>query len=120
MTVGSIDTVLYEAAKILGATDRKDAAARFRDLKENSQPPSQLRISALPDRSELVPIHSAGAVLRWAKAILDWLKGPPLGGKEHMLRWDQITLQILRVAFIGMVTISALVLFVLGFFRTFG
>ena len=120
MKPASIDTVLQAASRILGAKDRREAAFFFRTLQDNSQQQSQLRISSLQNPTESEPSGVASTASIPVKAIVDFLRGPPLGGEEHSLRWDQIALQILRVAVSALLTVTALVLVVLGFFKTFG
>lgn len=117
---GSIDTLLQNAAKTLGERDRKAAARRYAELTDKSQNSSQLRQEGLETEENQALPDGAAAPQTVLRKILWFFKGPPLGGSSQHLRWDQIALQILRVAAIGMVSIWALVLFVLGFFRTFG
>lgn len=116
----SIDTILTGALKILGAQDRKTAATRYLELKENSQPPSQLTISAFESPAVYAKPDEAGANRGLLKRIAGFFRGVPLGGEKHSLRWDRITLEVFRVAFIGLFGLTALVLFVLGFLRAFG
>lgn len=117
---GSIDTLLQNAAKTLGERDRKSAARRYAELLDNSQHSSQLRPQGFETEENQALSETAAAPVSALRKILRFFRGPPLGGSSQHLRWDQIALQILRVAAIGMVSIWALVLFVLGFFRTFG
>jgi DNA-binding CsgD family transcriptional regulator len=116
---GSVDVFLMQAARILGVRGRKLAGKRYRELRQKSELQSEYRNLGLdiPRDSALSPLASAG--WRIVKAVLDFLRGPPFGGEEHSLRWDQITLSMFRVAMIGMIALTTLVLFVLGFFRTF-
>jgi DNA-binding CsgD family transcriptional regulator len=117
---GSIDTLLQNAAKTLGERDRKSAARRYAELIDKSQHSSQLRQEALETEENQALSEFAAAPVPALRKFLRFFKGPPLGGSSQHLRWDQIALQTLRVAAIGMVSIWALVLFVLGFFQTFG
>lgn len=119
LTPGSIDTLLQAAAKTLGTQSRKTAAARYVELRENSQTTSQLSLSGLSNPADTPSAHPISTVRSVAQAIGEFLRGPPLGGEKHSLRWDQIMIRIFWVALIGMVTITALVLFVIGFLRTF-
>ncbi|MET0239366.1 MAG: hypothetical protein ABW184_05655 [Sphingobium sp.] len=125
MAPGSIDTTLQRAARTLGVRDRISAATRYQEIQaQKSQSQSQLRSLSFrePQKSALSRFTSNGrsVITAVAKFLSALFRGVPLGGSEHALRWDQITLEILRVALIGIVALSALVLFVLGFFRTFG
>lgn len=117
---GSVDAFLMQAAKTLGVRGRKLAGQRYRELLENSEQPSEYRNSDLDIGPISGPSRPASAGWGIVKAAIDFLRGPPLGGEEHSLRWDRITLEIFRVAVIGMIALTTLVLFVLGFFRTFG
>ncbi|PEQ14282.1 hypothetical protein B2G71_01360 [Novosphingobium sp. PC22D] len=117
---GSVDTLLQNAAKTLGERDRKAAARRYAELVENSQDSSQLRSGDFESPVNSGVSEGAGAIGQVAGKIAEFFRGPPLGGSEQRLSWEQIAWQILRVAVIGMVSIWLLVLFVLGFFRTFG
>jgi DNA-binding CsgD family transcriptional regulator len=117
---GTVDNNLVAAAKVLGVVGRIAAAERYVQLRQNSHDPSHVRLSRVPTGPDFVPSGGAGTARQALGAIGAFLRGPPLGGEEHSLRWDQITLQILRVAVIGMVTVVGLVLLILGFFKTFG
>jgi DNA-binding CsgD family transcriptional regulator len=117
---GSIDTLLQNAAKTLGERDRKSAARRYAELIDNSQHLSQLRQQGFETQQNQALSETAAAPTSVFRKILKFFRGPPLGGSSQHMRWDQIALQVLRVAAIGLVSIWALVLFVLGFFRTFG
>lgn len=110
----SIDTYLHEAARILGRANRVATAKRLAELEAlSSQSSSQLRTSRLVGSSKSIFFPLAVAVRRF-------LFGLPLGGAQHTFSWSRIGLQILRVGVIGMVGLTALVLFVLGFLKTFG
>lgn len=117
---GSVDVFLMQAARILGVRGRKMAAERYRELREKSEQRSEFRNSPLENEGERALNRPAGAGRRFLKAIGDFLRGPPLGGEDHSLRWDRVTLEVFRVALIGMIALTALALFVLGFFQTFG
>lgn len=120
IAAGTVDNVLQQAAKTLGVTGREAAAERYIDLKKNSHEASHVRISPLPIGSDSALSDHASSTRKALTAIADFFRGPPLGGEEHQLRWDQITMQVLRVAVVGMIAVIALVLLVLGFFKTFG
>jgi len=117
---GSVDAFLMQAAKILGVRGRKVAGQRYRELLENSEHLSECINTGVDVNACPVLSDPASAGWRPLRTVINFLKGPPLGGEEHSLRWDRITLEILRVAVIAMVSLTTLVLFVLGFFRTFG
>lgn len=117
---GSVDVFLMQAARILGVRGRKPAAERYVELKLKSEQRSEFRNSDLANSGNRVLNPRAGGGRGVLKAIGDFLRGPPLGGEDHSLRWDRLTLEVFRVALIGMIALTALVLFVLGFFRTFG
>lgn len=117
---GSVDVFLMQAARILGVRGRKMAAERYRELKLKSEQRSEFRNSDLEIVRDPALNRSTGYGWRVLKAIGDFLRGPPLGGEDHSLRWDRVTLEVFRVALIGMIALTALVLFVLGFFKTFG
>lgn len=116
----SIDTLLQSAAKTLGERDRKSAARRYAELTDKSQNSSQLTPHGLETERNQALSESAATPTSALRKTLRFFRGPPLGGSSQHLRWDQIALQVLRVAAIGMVSIWLLVLFVLGFFQTFG
>lgn len=117
---GSVDVFLMQAARILGVRGRKMAAERYVELARNSEQRSEFRKSALENGGDRALTPPAGAGSGVLKAIGDFFRGPPLGGEEHSLRWDRLTLEVFRVAVIGMIALTVLVLFVLGFFQTFG
>jgi DNA-binding CsgD family transcriptional regulator len=124
LTPASIDTMLSNAARILGARDRTEAARLFQEAVLKSQTRSQLRSGRFPDRVKsavYVGVSAVwSAVRRLARLSLMLLTGPPLGGKKHQLRWDQVTWNVFQVALIGITALTALALLVLGFFETFG
>lgn len=117
---GSVDAFLMQASKTLGVRGRKVAGERYRQLLQNSEHHSECISLGVDVNTFPVPSDPASAGWRIVKGIIDFLRGPPIGGEEHSLRWDRITLEVFRVALIGMVALTTLVLFVLGFFRTFG
>jgi len=124
LTPASIDTILQGAAKILEVRGREDAARRYAELVEqNSQTASQLRSSSFPDAAKSAPLTSARADRRIAgmgsKFIGFLYSGVPLGGKTRDYGWRQILFEIFRVALLGLTALFALVLIVLGFFKTF-
>jgi DNA-binding CsgD family transcriptional regulator len=116
---GSVDVFLMQAARILGVRGRKLAGQRYRELRQKSEHQSEYRNLGLDIPHNSAPSASASAGWRIVKAVLGFLRSPPFGGEEHSLRWDRITLDVFRVALIGMIALTTLVLFVLGFFRTF-
>lgn len=116
---GSVDVFLMQAARILGVRGRKMAGERYRELQLKSEQPSEYRISDMEISRNSALSEPTSVGRRVVKAVLNFLHGPPLGGEEHSLQWDRITIDVLRVAAIGMVGLTTLVLFVLGFFRTF-
>lgn len=120
LTVGSIDNALQRAAKTLGVSGRESAAERFKALEESSHNSSHVRNSGLPPAADPGFSPPASIARRALKAFGKTLRGPPLGGEEFTLRWDQILLMILRIAAIGIVSVSALVLVVWGLFQTLG
>jgi DNA-binding CsgD family transcriptional regulator len=124
LSPGTIDNALQAAARVLGVNDRVSAAARYMDLiQQNSHTPSHMRTEGFAEwlKSALFRLTSSG----WRGVTMAWsfltllLRGVSLGGDRHDLRWDQITLEVLRVALIGAVALTVLALFVLGFFQTF-
>lgn len=116
----TIDNLLYRAARTLGVTDREAAAERYIQLQENCHDPCHVTSPDLVSPARTEPKEDTGTKRKAFRAFALWLFGLPLGGEEHFLRWDQVTLQVLRVAFIGLLSLTALVIFVLAFFRTFG
>jgi len=63
--------------------------------------------------------EGAGATRKTSSALRKMISPPPLSGGEHSLRKDEVTTRILRVAFLGMLSLIALVMFVLAFLKTF-
>ena len=119
LTPGSVDATLMRAARVLGVRDRRAAADRYQALVEKSELGSEFRNPGFANRfksgvSGLVRVGRK-ATRTGARAF----RPPPIGGRKHALRWSEITFEIFRVALVGMVALSTLVLFVLGFFRTF-
>jgi hypothetical protein len=47
------------------------------------------------------------------------LVGPPVGGSEPPLGWRAVSMEVLRVAFVGLFALTVLTLFVLAFYKTF-
>lgn len=116
----TIDNLLSQASKILGAQNREDAGARFRQLQEKCHDPCHVTPEGLVTAAENKPLGETGSNRGVVRGLAKLLFGLPLGGPEHSLKWDEVTLQIFRVAFLGLLSLTALVIFVLAFFRTFG
>ncbi len=119
LTPGSVDALLMRAARVLGVRDRRAAADAYRALREKSEQPSEFRNPDFADRLKSGVSGIAGVSWKATKAGASLFRGPPMGGRKHGLRWSEITIEIFRVALVAMVVLSTLVLFVLGFFRTF-
>jgi DNA-binding CsgD family transcriptional regulator len=110
---GSIDTYLQAAARQLDAENRIEAARRLLLLEqESSQSASQLRTRHLAASLK-------SAIFRVARAARWFATGLPLGGQRHAYSWKRVALEIFRVALLGMAGLFVLVLFVLGFLKTF-
>ena len=109
----TVDTYLKKAIAALGASNRRDAARLFQELSL-----SQKLGSPSPT---LVPGAGIGEPFATARAAswADRIRPPPLGGKVNRFSWSERTIAALRVAVIGVVTISALALLIAGILRTF-
>jgi len=116
----TIDNLLSRAVRILNAQSREDAGLRYRELKEICHDPCHVTSAELVTTPEIEPLGGAGDVPRAVPSLAKRLFDLPLGGAEHSLAWDEVTLRIIRVAFLGLLSLTALVIFVLAFFRTFG
>lgn len=117
----TVDNTLLAAARVLGERDRIAAANKYRNLLiEKSPELSPGRTKGLANAAKTVLFRLASSGRLGATMVRSFLLGVPIGGRNHTLQWDQITLQILRVAVIGAIGVSVLVLFVLGFYETFG
>lgn len=119
LTPGSIDATLMRAARVLGVRDRKAAADRYQTLVRKSEQGSEFRNPPFPDRFKSGVSGLVRVGRKAAETGAKVLRAPPMGGRKHGLRWSEITFEVFRVALVGMVALSTLVLFVLGFFRTF-
>lgn len=110
----SIDTYLQSAARTLGVRTRGEAAALLQRLEEeSSQSPSQLRGRRLVERLKTGLSRYASWVWRFATDL-------PIGGREHGYSWRRIVVETFRVALIAIALVTALVLIVRGWMRTFG
>lgn len=112
-----VDKVLYQAAKKLGVRDRS-AAVRHLSIIKASDPRSDVRPQGLLNPTEF-GFSNQATVEPAAPSKLRSIRGPNLGGGRHELRSDQVLLRIMWVAAIGGITVMALVLVVLSFFKTF-
>lgn len=112
----TIDTYLGNAAVALGVTGRKAAAKRFAELEEKSKFESKFgRIGFVP--SLVFAIRKASG--QAGRRVWRFFFGLPLGGTEHEFGWYRILLEMFRVAIVGIVGLSLIVLLVLGFIQTF-
>lgn len=113
-----IDKVLHQAAKQLGVRDRHAAVARLKIIKV-SDPRSDVRAQPLSQTDNLrLSEPASGEPAK--RTVRRFLTPPKLGGEYQNLPWDEILRRIFKVALLGLITVMALVLIVLGFFRTFG
>lgn len=120
----TIDTYLHAATRALDAGNREDAARRFIELERlNSQSTSQLRTRRLAGRVRSGTHVVAITAKRWVAATAKFIWHPvtelPRGGLEHAYSWKRVGLEMVRVSLLGMVGLFTLVLFVLGFLKTF-
>lgn len=115
----TIDNTLLAAGKVLGARDRGAAASQYRRLLAEKSPegsPGRSESLLKWRKSGLFDVTSSGerGIRATASFMRDLFRGVPLGGRKHNLRWDQITLEIVRVAIIGAAGLLGVLLFVLG------
>lgn len=106
LTPSTIDNQLSKAAKVLGVSNRREAARRY----------AVLMREAVADQQEPRVTESRPGAF---ELFIDFMRGPPLGGRPSRLTWDQVTLQVFRVAFIGLISMTAIVLFILAILKTF-
>lgn len=110
----TVDNSLYEAGKILGARDRKAAGGAYLAALENSPETSPGRISSLENSGDKGLSDPASAGWRAIAALRQVLRGVPLGGEQHSLSAGQLVFHMLRITGLSLITLTALVLFVLG------
>jgi len=115
----TIDNLLSNAAKILGVGDRKSASARYIELRQISPEPSPVRRDDLAEDAAVGSPEGTGAAREATSIVRKLLHLPPLGGEEHPIRAEEVTARILHVALLAMLTLVALVMFVLAFLKTF-
>lgn len=119
LSPATIDNHLSRAARVLGAKNRKEAALIFRDL--STVAPTLAPSEPKPDNLIQQLSESEGRPpLPLVKRVILFMRGPPLGGVASDMGWQEIALQIARVAFVGIVVLAALTLSLLAFYKTFG
>lgn len=111
LSTSSVDNYLSRAAVLLGAADRREAAARFlaleADRTKSSVSPSVSRFSSVFRWFWLCQLSLAAGV-RWL------LRPPPVGGEQHDLSKVEITLLTFKVALIGLAALCAIILLMVG------
>lgn len=137
MAIASIDNALSRVTRSMGARNRRAAAALYVAVKGQGQAElpfqaarhgmSGLLIDTAKDRgagmSDMPKTRDESPkqeLVGPSRSLLKLLLGPPLGGQSAPKDWRQIALQILWVAFIGILCVTGLTLFILAFYRTFG
>lgn len=127
MAVASIDNLVARAARTLKVRNRRDAAALYIASRQHaSVPPSGASSVTIedPERTwveaeslqEAAPGNNNRSVLGF---IVRLLSGPPMSGTSDPHNHRRITFEVLWVAFVAMIGVTALALFTLAIFETF-
>jgi DNA-binding CsgD family transcriptional regulator len=115
LSPATIDNHLSRAARVLGAANRKEAARVYDELSRLAP-----RLGVEPPATAHTTEQEDGKPRGLFAQVIAVLRGPPVGGAEPPVGWRALSMEVLRVAFVGLFALSALTLFVLAFFKTFG
>ncbi len=107
----TVDTYLRQAMAKLGASSRREAARIVREREQSQNLISQSPAIAEPpqDREPMASTGKGGG--------RRWWRLPPVGGSFNDLSGSEKSLEALRVAIVGAVTVLALSLIIAGLFQ---